>query len=251
MYCLKFLAMIEKNRQAFRLTSASRAESCTAFPSTPDSLESEHHEVLYMKMNLALSAALLSCLLLAGCAPGASDHSTDTTQPNSSISTPDSTTSTDASDSSNQSSQPEASKQDAIPFTDGQSYAVVHLGYQQIEDLDYYVQQYLDSEDIPIHYLSSGDYYLVIPRYSGMELSLYKNDLETSEPALFYHNPSCEPFIIQCNVSDIFPDATIQLIYQGTTVEFSPFISLKDGSLEIGEHGLNLTRNSSTSPSES
>ena len=204
------------NRQAFRLTTASRAESCTAFPSTPDSLESEHHEVLY-----------------------------------SSISTPDSTTSTDASDSSHQSSQPETSKQDAIPFTDGQSYAVVHLGYQQIEDLDYYVQQYLDSEDIPIHYLSSGDYYLVIPRYSGMELSLYKNDLETSEPALFYHDPSCEPFIIQCNVSDIFPDATIQLIYQGTTVEFSPFISLKDGSLEIGEHGLNLTRNSSTSPSES
>ena len=114
---------------------------------------------------------------------------------------------------------------------------------------DYYVQQYLDSEDIPVHYLSSGDYYLVIPRYSGMELSLYKNDLETSERTLFYHDPDCEPFIIQCNVSDIFSDATIQLTYQGDTVEFSPFISLKDGSLEIGEHGLNLTRTGSGSQS--
>ena len=89
----------------------------------------------------------------------------------------------------------------------------------------------------------------MIPRYSGMELSLYKNDLETSERTLFYHDPDCEPFIIQCNVSDIFSDATIQLTYQGDTVEFSPFISLKDGSLEIGEHGLNLTRTGSGSQS--
>ena len=36
-------------------------------------------------------------------------------------------------------SQPEASKQDTIPFEDGQYYAVAYLGYQQIDDLDYYV----------------------------------------------------------------------------------------------------------------
>lgn len=128
-----------------------------------------------MKWNLSFTAVLLSGLLLAGCTsanPGSS-----------------STPSSAPSSSSHLSSQSESSKQDAIPFSDGQSYAVAHLGYQQIEDLDYYVQQYLDSEDIPVHYLSSGDYYLVIPRYSGMELSLYKNDLETSERTLFYHDP--------------------------------------------------------------
>lgn len=141
-------------------------------------------------------------------------------------------------------SQPEASKQDTIPFEDGQYYAVAYLGYQQIDDLDYYAEHYLDHDSLPVHYLSAGDYYLVIPRYTGMELSLYRNDLETSQPILIYQDPDCEPFILQCNASDIFADATIRLTYEGETAEFSPFISLKDGSVDIGAQGLELTKDS-------
>lgn len=139
------------------------------------------------------------------------------------------------------SAQPQSSRQEAIPFTEGQLYAAAYLGYQQIEDLDYYVQQYLDSDQLPVHYLSSGDYYLIIPRYSGMELSLYRNDFDTSEPILIYQDPDCQPFLLQCNASDIFADATIRLTWEDETVEFSPFLSLKDGSVEIGDRGLDLT----------
>lgn len=209
--------------------------------------------------------SLAACLLLASCGPKASS-SADMAEPshsNSSASMPDRSGSSstpdpagsgsssapdtsgnpsDSSSSNSQSSQPKTSKRDQIPFTEGQSYAVAHLGYLEIEDLDYYVQRYLDSSEVPIHYLSSGDYYLIIPRYEGMELSLYANDFNTSESSLFYQEADCQPFIIQCNVSDIFPDATIELTYQGKTVSFSPFISLKDGSLDIGEHGLDLTK---------
>ena len=135
-----------------------------------------------------------------------------------------------------------ASKRDNIPFEEGQAYAVAHLGYLEIEDLDYYVERYLDGDQLPTHYFSYGDYYLVIPRYSGMELSLYRNDITTSDATLVYEEPDCRSFIIQCNVSDIFPDATIQLRYEGTAVEFSPFISLKDGSVVVGEKGLNITK---------
>lgn len=138
--------------------------------------------------------------------------------------------------------EPNASKRDTISFVEGQYYAVAYLGYQQIDNLDDYVEQYLDSDRLPIHYFSDGDYYLVIPRYSGMGLSLYHNDLETSQSTLVYEDPDCEPFLIQCNVSDIFADATIQLTYQNEVVEFSPFISLEDGSVDIGEHGLKLTK---------
>lgn len=140
--------------------------------------------------------------------------------------------------------QSEASKQDSIPFEDGQHYAVAYLGYQQIADLDYYVEHYLDHDNLPVHYLSAGDYYLVIPRYAGMELSLYRNDLESSQPALIYQDPDCQPFILQCNASDIFSDATIRLTYEDETAEFSPFISLKDGSVDIGAQGLDLTKDS-------
>lgn len=133
------------------------------------------------------------------------------------------------------------SKLDAIPFTEGQLYAAAHLGYQQIENLDYYVEHYLDSSQIPVHYLSDGDFYLVIPRYAGMQLSLYRNDLESSRPILLYEDPDCRPFILQCNVSDIFADATVRLTYGEESAEFSPFLSLKDGSVDIGDLGLDLT----------
>ena len=138
--------------------------------------------------------------------------------------------------------QPEAAKRDAIPFEDGQYYAAAYLGYQQIDDLDYYVERYLEDDSLPIHYLSTGDYYLVIPRYGHMELSLYRNDLESSQPILIYQDPDCEPFILQCNASDIFADATIRLTYEGETAEFSPVISLKDGSVDLGTQGLDLTK---------
>lgn len=134
-------------------------------------------------------------------------------------------------------------QQSAIPFTEDQYYAAAYLGYQQIDDLTFYLEEYLNGEQPPVHYLSNGDYYLVIPRYSGMKLSLYRNDIETLQPALIYEDPDCEPFILQCNASDIFADATIQLTYENETVEFSPFISLKDGSVDIGPQGLDLTQN--------
>ena len=131
---------------------------------------------------------------------------------------------------------------EAIPFQEEQLYAAAYLGYQEMEDLDDYVQQYLDGNRPPVHYLSAGDFYLVIPRYSGMELSLYRCDFDTSEPILIYEDPDCQPFVLQCNVSDIFADGVVRLTYGEQTAEFSPFISLKDGSVEIGEAGLDLTR---------
>ena len=141
-------------------------------------------------------------------------------------------------------------KRGSIPFQEGQLYAVAYLGYQQIDDLNYYVEQYLDSDQIPVHYLSDGDYYLVIPRYSGMKLALYHNDIETLEPTLLYEDLDCQPFILQCNASDIFADATISLTYGEESAEFSPFISLKDGSVEIGDQGLDLTRSTETQQTE-
>ncbi len=160
-----------------------------------------------MKRILAILSVLLPCtLLLAGC-----------TAP------------------------PEANKRDTIPFSEGQLYAVAHLGYQQIENLDYYAEHYLDSDALPIHYLSDGDYYLVIPRYDGMSLSLSQGNIETLGSVLIFEDPNCQPFIIQCNASDIFADAIIHLTYGEEEAEFSPFISLKDGSVDIGPNGLLLT----------
>lgn len=136
----------------------------------------------------------------------------------------------------------EVSKRDNIPFQEGQLYAAAYLGYQQIDDLDYYLERYLDDGELPVHYLSGGDFYLVIPRYDGMALALSRSDIETLQSTLIYEDPDCRPFLLQCNASDIFADAVIRLTYQDESVEFSPFLSLKDGSVEIGAGGLDLTK---------
>lgn len=123
------------------------------------------------------------------------------------------------------------------------NYTLWHiLGYNEINELSFYVQNYLDSENIPIHYFSQGEYYLVIPRYSNMTVMLYKNDMQTTQSSLIFEEKECRPFIIQCNVSDIFSDATVCLTYNEETVEFSPFISLKDGTVEVGDRGINITK---------
>ena len=136
---------------------------------------------------------------------------------------------------------------ETIPYEEGQLYAAAYLGYQETGELESYAEQYLDSDKIPTHYISNGDYYLVIPRYAGTALKLYRNDLETSQPVLIYEDPDCGPFVLQCNASDIFADATIRLEYEEEAAEFSPSISLKDGSVDIGDRGLDLTENQSTS----
>lgn len=173
-----------------------------------------------MKRSLAFSLALL-CLLLSGCAAA-----------------PQNRTGASASSSDNA----PASKRDSIPFTDGQLYAAAYLGWQQPDGLAFYVEHYLDHDRLPTHYLSPGDYYLVIPRYAGMTMELYRNDFETGEAVLVFETPDCQPFLLQCNVSDIFADAVVRLSYEGRSAEFSPFISLKDGSVEIGPEGLELTK---------
>ena len=193
-----------------------------------------------MKKPMIVAVMFVGFLVLGGCSTQSGNVTSPTQDSSPNITapiTPDpapSSTNTVPDDTA-------VSKRDAIPFEAGQLYAVAYLGYQTTDGLDYYAKRYLDSDKLPIHYVSDGDYYLVIPRYDGMSLSLYVNDFETSLGTLRFRDPDCRPFIIQCNVSDIFADVTVRLEYNGETAEFSPFISLKDGSLMIGERGLDLT----------
>ncbi len=134
---------------------------------------------------------------------------------------------------------------DVIPFREQHLYAVAYLGYNtdgNIPDYTFYERSFLDSAVIPSHHVSGGEYYLIIPRYEGMEMKLYKNSFDSDTPSLMFESSGAEPFIVCCNISDIFSDVTVEFSYQGETVFFSPYISLKDGSVMAGERGLDLTR---------
>ena len=137
----------------------------------------------------------------------------------------------------------EKDKRDAIPFAEDQLYAVAFLGYGEMRDLPHFQNLYLNSKQAPpLYFFSGAEYYLVIPRYDDMELQLFRNDLATLSSELAYTPDAGEAFILQCNISDIFPDATVSISYNGETVEFSPHISLMDGSVQVGERGLLLSK---------
>ena len=59
---------------------------------------------------------------------------------------------------------------------------------------------------------------------------------------MVFEEKACAPFIVQCNISDIFADVTIRFVYNEETIEFSPYISLEDGAVEVGNRGVNITK---------
>lgn len=209
-----------------------------------------------MRKKSFIALALILSVLLCGCvtAGGGTDTTGgNTTQGGGTTQGSNTTPSggeTGATNATGPADPPVPSKRDSIPFTEGQLYAVAYLGYQEIADFDYYVEKYLDTADVPTYTVSDGDFYLVIPRYDGMTMALSVNDLETSQSNLRQEVPNVGPFIVQCNVSDVFSDATIALTYNGDRAEFTPFISLENGAPQIGERGLDITKPGSSGPSQ-
>lgn len=200
-------------------------------------------KISFLVLTLLVAGLLCGCVAAGGGADttGGSTPSGGTTQG----STPPSGGTTEASEPSVPSEPtvpPAHEKRDAIPFAEGQLYAAAYLGYQEAEDFDYYAEKYLDTADIPTYTVSDGDLYLVIPRYDGMTMSLYVNDVETSQSSLREEVADVGAFIVRCNVSDVFSDATIALTYNGDRAEFTPFISLENGEPQLGERGLDITK---------
>ena len=175
-----------------------------------------------MKKLIALILALTMLLIFAGCKNVEVEDQTDATTVLDTI------------------VAQEKSKRDNIPFEEGQLYAVAYMGYQQMKPIERY-SEYLDDLDLPIYSISEGDFYLVIPRFNNTDLKLYKIDTGTGEKTLFKEVKNSGAFVVQCNISDIVNDVSIELISADEKTEFSPFISLKDGSLQIGKRGLNIT----------
>ena len=129
-----------------------------------------------------------------------------------------------------------------LPYAEGQLYAATWLGWQETGDLSRYAELCPEIETAPVLHLSDGEYWLILPRYPDTRLEVSQLDISTSEARLVYTDPDCEALILQCNISDIFPDAQIRLQCEEGEAEFSPYISLRDGSVVLSPEGLDITR---------
>lgn len=180
-----------------------------------------------MKQRSILVTLLLCVLLLTGCGTAAPAPDATPTPTQEAAATP----------------TPTPDPLSTLPYEDGQLYAAAYLGYLEPKDLDFFRQTYFGGRELPVHHISDGDFYLIIPRDPNATVRLLRNDMLTQTSSIFYEQPDGSPFVIGCNVSDIFPDVTVEITApDGEKVSFSPFISLEDGSVEVGERGLNITR---------
>lgn len=119
--------------------------------------------------------------------------------------------------------------------------AVAYLGYEFgdfiVQDKELYIPL-----DVACTTVEAGgnELYLVIPKseqVTGEVFSLEFIEESTSmEPVEQVHEITAgEPFIIRCNQSDIMPNVEIILTDGERSTTFSPYISLRDGSVELGD----------------
>jgi hypothetical protein len=78
------------------------------------------------------------------------------------------------------------------------------------------------------------DYYLFLPKYKDTVVTVSEIDMEGAVVSELIS--TVNPVLIKCNLSDIAPSVKITARYKDSELSFSPFISLKDGSVLSAEH---------------
>ena len=131
-----------------------------------------------------------------------------------------------------------------LPFkkNDGKLLGIVQIGGLE-EDYDYsVVDKYFNTKEFETISLEGTEKYLIIPR--DCEVKVYSLAMgEVDDDILMnetYIKTMTEPFYITCNVSDIIANSLIRVMKDGKQYSYSPYISLKDGSLVVEDFVLNI-----------
>ena len=109
---------------------------------------------------------------------------------------------------------------------------VVYLGYYESADA---MRAELPEalSDLPIAEMGGSEAYAIIPRFEGESVTLYAVEMDEnanavkSEAGTQYDSA----VLVLCNESDIMSNVAVQLAQGEDRVSFSPYVSLKDGSI--------------------
>lgn len=88
--------------------------------------------------------------------------------------------------------------------------------------------------DLPLCNLNGWEYYLIIPRYEGDTVMVQPLVMDEDSAALRAEGEALiydAPFVLCCNPSDIFSNVSVTLRHGEESVTFSPYVSLRDGSV--------------------
>lgn len=133
-----------------------------------------------------------------------------------------------------------------LPFEngDGKLLGIMQIGGMK-EDYNYsIVDKYFKTKDFETISLGGEEKYLIIPRGHEVEvysLSMGEIDEESFSMNETYIKTMSQPFYITCNVSDIIANSLLRITKDGKQYSYSPYISLKDGSLVVEDFVLNIS----------
>lgn len=125
-----------------------------------------------------------------------------------------------------------------LPFKkdDGKLLGIIYIGGLE-EDYDYtIIDKYFNTRDFDTVELEGTEKYLIIPRDCEVDVySLSMDEVDEFELLMKekYIKTMDKPFYITCNISDIMANSLLRLNIDGKQYSYSPYISLKDGSLMI------------------
>lgn len=119
---------------------------------------------------------------------------------------------------------------------DNQLLALFFLGgLEDSYDYSNIYKYYSEQEISQFETISTGgeECYLIIPRYN---MNLTISSLRMAEDGGTVGKKIIDtnkPIFLQCNMSDIFPNSEISFEYNEIKYTYSPYISLKDGSVVV------------------
>ncbi len=132
-----------------------------------------------------------------------------------------------------------------LPFKkdDGKHLGIIYIGGLE-QDYDYtIVDRYFNTRDFETVELEGTEKYLIIPRDCDVEV--YSLSMDEADEIDFVMNEKYiktkdKPFYITCNVSDIIANSLLRVNKDDEQYSYSPYISLKDGSLFVEEFVLEI-----------
>lgn len=98
------------------------------------------------------------------------------------------------------------------------------------------------NEDFMLYEANGEELYFIVPIQKNVTLNIYSAVMEEADIVKDKLIASTnKPFILKCNVSDIIPNIIIEIKQNNKVYEYSPYISLKDGSLYVNEYVMDIS----------
>ncbi len=97
--------------------------------------------------------------------------------------------------------------------------------------------------DIPVERIieqDGGEVYCIIPRNESVAISVYAQEFDYNGNLFagdeLFSSTEASPFLVRGNISEIVPNTIVSIEYEdGSSIEFSPCLSGKDGHLSIAD----------------